>query len=115
MKLECSECQDIVDVEARSVVLPFVCKWCLEDAKKVEPQTITMCDKDDMTDADTLPVVLDGEYCGCDDTDYADEADAAAATAIIDDLTEQLARATQAAENNYKSAECLSEKVDRQE
>ena len=28
--LECSECGDLVDVEARSVVLPFVCKWCQE-------------------------------------------------------------------------------------
>jgi hypothetical protein len=30
MKIECSKCEDIVDVEARTVVSPFVCKWCEE-------------------------------------------------------------------------------------
>jgi endogenous inhibitor of DNA gyrase (YacG/DUF329 family) len=28
--LECRDCGDLVDVEARSIVLPFVCKWCQE-------------------------------------------------------------------------------------
>jgi hypothetical protein len=30
MRIECSKCEDIVDVEARTVVSPFVCKWCEE-------------------------------------------------------------------------------------
>jgi hypothetical protein len=28
--LECRKCGDLVDVEARTVVLPFECKWCVE-------------------------------------------------------------------------------------
>ena len=28
--MNCSACSDLVDVEARSIVLPFVCKGCLE-------------------------------------------------------------------------------------
>jgi hypothetical protein len=28
--LECKTCGDLVDVEARTVVLPFECKWCVE-------------------------------------------------------------------------------------
>jgi hypothetical protein len=30
MFLECSKCEDLVDVETRTVVAPFVCKWCEE-------------------------------------------------------------------------------------
>jgi hypothetical protein len=30
MILECMTCNDQVDVEARTVVLPFECKWCVE-------------------------------------------------------------------------------------
>ena len=29
--IECKDCGDLVDVEARTVTLPFVCKWCKED------------------------------------------------------------------------------------
>ena len=29
--IECKDCGDLVDVEARTVTLPFVCKWCEED------------------------------------------------------------------------------------
>ena len=28
--IECKDCGDLVDVEARTVTLPFVCKWCEE-------------------------------------------------------------------------------------
>ena len=28
--IECNDCGDMVDVEARTVTLPFVCKWCTE-------------------------------------------------------------------------------------
>ena len=26
--IECKDCGDLVDVQARTVTLPFVCKWC---------------------------------------------------------------------------------------
>lgn len=41
-KLECKDCGDMVDVEARTVTLPFVCKWCTEDSEQgfdFEPKT----------------------------------------------------------------------------
>ena len=34
--IECNDCGDMVDVEARTVTLPFVCKWCTEG---FEPKT----------------------------------------------------------------------------
>ena len=34
--IECRDCGDLVDVEARTVTLPFVCKWCTEG---FEPKT----------------------------------------------------------------------------
>ena len=41
-KLECKDCGDMVDVETRTVTLPFVCKWCTEDSEQgfdFEPKT----------------------------------------------------------------------------
>lgn len=35
--IECNKCGDMVDVEARTVTLPFVCKWCEEDFHTPKP------------------------------------------------------------------------------
>ena len=39
MNLECCMCNDLVDVEARTVVLPFTCKWCQEGFTPVPTDT----------------------------------------------------------------------------
>ena len=38
--IECKDCGDLVDVEARTVTLPFVCKWCEEGFTSTTPRYI---------------------------------------------------------------------------
>ena len=38
--IECKDCGDLVDVEARTVTLPFVCKWCEEGFTYTTPRYI---------------------------------------------------------------------------
>ena len=69
--MNCSACSDLVDVEARSIVLPFVCKWCREGFQATkEPKPIT--------DQESTP-----------DLDEQFELD----SALIADLEKQLAEA----------------------
>ena len=37
--IECKDCGDLVDVEARTVTLPFVCKWCEESFTPAAAET----------------------------------------------------------------------------
>lgn len=37
--IECKDCGDLVDVQARTVTLPFVCKWCEEDFTPAAAET----------------------------------------------------------------------------
>jgi hypothetical protein len=126
MKIECERCTDVVDVETSTVVAPFVCKWCLEDNEKECDSTEV--DKDlptysvdystikDMLIANgwiypddiikPLDIPLDIPCCDGNVPAESTELDDVETTnAFIDDLQEQLKRAEEAAENNYKSAE----------
>ena len=38
--IECKDCGDLVGVEARTVTLPFVCKWCEEGFTYTTPRYI---------------------------------------------------------------------------
>jgi hypothetical protein len=78
--LECRECGDLVDVEARSVVLPFTCKWCQEGFEaKPAPSYSIQCRTYRVPPHPTLSILSPSSV----DTDLA----------LILDLREQLAEA----------------------
>jgi len=56
--LECRECGDLVDVEARSVVLPFTCKWCQEGFEAKPAPSYANIDSPSSVDTD-LALILD--------------------------------------------------------
>ena len=84
--IECKDCGDLVDVEARTVTLPFVCKWCEESftpaaaetddglVYRVEPAGTLEC-SDEFEESESLDQF---------------ELD----TKLIEDLSNQLAEAT---------------------
>ena len=58
MRIECENCHDVVEVTAKTVVAPFVCSVCVNDATPCTEACCTgprMCDADDMVDGESLP------------------------------------------------------------
>jgi hypothetical protein len=58
MRIECENCHDVVEVTAKTVVAPFVCSGCVNDATPCTEACCTgprMCDADDVVDGESLP------------------------------------------------------------
>jgi hypothetical protein len=66
MRIECENCQDVVEVTAKTVVAPFICSVCVNDATPspafvpctnpgCDDCTDKMCDANDMVDGESLP------------------------------------------------------------
>lgn len=75
MKVECENCHDVVEVTAKTVVAPFVCSVCVNDATPTP-----VADANDMVDGESLP-----EHDACDTATVENT------TLLIEDLQQQLA------------------------
>ena len=84
--IECKDCGDLVDVEARTVTLPFVCKWCEESFTPAAAET---------DDGLVYRVVPEGTPECSDEFEESESLDQFELdTKLIEDLSNQLAEAT---------------------
>ena len=83
--IECKDCGDLVDVEARTVTLPFVCKWCEESFTPAAAET---------DDGLVYRVVPEGTPECSDEFEESESLDQFELdTKLIEDLSNQLAEA----------------------
>ena len=83
--IECKYCGDLVDVEARTVTLPFVCKWCEESFTPAAAET---------DDGLVYRVVPEGTPECSDEFEESESLDQFELdTKLIEDLSNQLAEA----------------------
>ena len=92
MRIECENCQDLIEVTVSTVVAPFICVACQKDtttqafvscsdpgvrAQAESRQSQTLCDANDMIDGESIP-------SSCDTATVENT------TLLIEDLQQQL-------------------------
>ena len=114
-KIECKDCGDMVDVEARTVTLPFVCKWCEDGDGRVRSANTNTANTYELV----YLVVPEGTPDGCSEPESEGlEGQFYLDTKLIEDLSNQLAKANKRIKllenrlDSYKTAYSTLYKVD---
>jgi hypothetical protein len=87
MRIECENCHDVVEVTAKTVVAPFICSVCVNDATPCTEACCTgFADKGEYIDYTAVAAAM-----STPEHDACDTASVENTTLLIEDLQQQLA------------------------